>query len=52
LVVAVPTPNPCTYRLGFRVPSVAEGTYPIDILDSGGRSVGSFSPITFTVTAP
>ena len=52
LVAAVPTPNPCTYRLGFRVPSVAEGTYPIDILDSGGRSVGSFIPITFTVTAP
>jgi hypothetical protein len=52
LAVSVPAPNPCTYRLVVRVPSVAEGTYPIDILDSGGRSVGSFAPITFTITAP
>jgi hypothetical protein len=52
LVVSVPTPNPCTYRLVFRVPSVADGTYPIDILYSGGRSTSSFAPITFTITAP
>lgn len=50
LVVGVPTPNPCTYQLVFPVPRVAPGTYPIDVLDSGGRSVGSFAPITFTVT--
>jgi hypothetical protein len=51
LVVAVPTPNPCSYRLVFRVPSVAEGRYPIDILDFGGRSVSSFAPVTFTIAA-
>jgi hypothetical protein len=52
LVVSVPTPNPCSYRLVIRVPSVAEGTYPIDILDSGGGGVGSLAPVTFTVTTP
>jgi hypothetical protein len=52
LVVSVPTPNPCTYRVVFRVPSAAEGTYPIDILDRSGRSISSFPPITFTITAP
>jgi hypothetical protein len=52
LVVSVPTPNPCTYRLVFRVPSVAAGTYPIDILDSGGRTSTSLAPVNFTVSAP
>lgn len=52
LVVAVPTPNPCTYRLAFRVPNVQAGTYPIDILDSGAHTTASLAPVNFTVTAP
>lgn len=52
LDVAVPTPNPCTYRLVIHVPRVAAGTYPIDIIISGGRSAGSLAPVRFTVTAP
>ncbi|MGH3429849.1 MAG: hypothetical protein ACRDQZ_20145 [Mycobacteriales bacterium] len=49
LVVAVPTPNPCTYRLVLYVPNVAAGTYPIDILTSGGRSTASLAPVNFSV---
>jgi len=52
LNVAVPTPNPCTYRLAIRVPEVAAGTYPIDIIVAGGRSAGSLAPVRFTVTGP
>ena len=52
LDVAVPTPNPCTYRLTIHGPEVAAGTYPIDILVSGGRSTGSLAPVRFTVTGP
>ena len=52
LVVSVPSPNPCTYRVVFRVPSVALGTYPIDILDRGGRNIISLPPLAFTVAAP
>jgi hypothetical protein len=49
--VAVPAPNPCTYRIVIRVPRVAAGGYPIDILDVGGDGVATLPTATFTVTA-
>lgn len=50
LVVDVPTPNPCTYRLVIRVPGVAPGTYPIELLTYGGGGGASLATVRFTVT--
>ncbi len=52
LDVAVPAPNPCTYRIVAQIPRVAAGGYPIDILTAGGNSVASLPPVRFTVTVP
>jgi hypothetical protein len=43
----------CTYRVQVDIPSVAPGTYPIEVLyqgpDRGGRSGASFAPVNFQV---
>jgi hypothetical protein len=52
LDVAVPSPNPCTYRIVILAPKAAAGRYPIDILTVGRGSVASLPPARFTVTAP
>ena len=44
----------CTYQVQVRIPSVAPGTYPIEVLyrgpDQGGPSFASFAPADFQVT--
>jgi hypothetical protein len=44
----------CTYQVQVDIPSVAPGTYPIEVLyqgpDRGGPSGASFAPVSFQVT--
>jgi hypothetical protein len=50
LGVAVPVPNPCTYRMTVTVPHVQPGTYRVDILQIGGGGASSLEPLGFKVT--
>jgi hypothetical protein len=47
--VRVPVPNPCTYRVAFRVPSVRPGSYRIVMLGFGGGGFASFRAVVFRV---
>ena len=51
LSAAVPRPNPCRYRLSFRVPDAEPGTYPVELLLFGGGGAGGLAPVRFTIVS-
>lgn len=49
--VVVPRPNPCSFRLVFRVPRVEAGAYPVVVFYfTAPLTASSFAPAPFTVT--
>jgi hypothetical protein len=50
LRVAIPVPNPCTYRLAVTIPRVQPGTYGLGVIYGSGYSDASLEPVRFTVT--
>ena len=51
LGASVPNPNPCHYRLSFRVPRTPPGVYLVTILYYGGGGASSLPAAKVTVSS-
>lgn len=47
--VRVPVPNPCGYRISFRIPDVSPSSYRVVLLGFGGGGFAAFAPVRLTV---
>jgi hypothetical protein len=48
-VVRVPVPNPCAYRVSFRIPDVSPSSYRVVLLGFGGGGFAAYAPVAIGV---
>lgn len=48
-VVRVPVPNPCAYRISFRIPDVSPSSYRVVLLGYGGGGFAAYAPVAISV---